>query len=187
MTKEIRTTKDEVTDSELFRAFGFVILSSFGFRHSSFPSPWPPPNCRSSNRSSRPAPSGVAAGDDCAATARLSENRQSIAGRGRPNASHPRRGARFDRGARSGPGPILVLGNRRLAVGRKLYFEAYDFTDAAWPGRGGHAVRTFATRWPPGPTSSCSAEAMRRAWPMRPARWSTWSAATAACWATSTS
>ena len=43
-----------------------------------------------------------------------------------------------------GPGPILVLGNMiDSQLARKLYFEAYDFTDAAWPGRGGHAVRTI--------------------------------------------
>ena len=43
-----------------------------------------------------------------------------------------------------GPGPILVLGNMMDSqLARKLYFEAYDFTDAAWPGPGGHAVRTI--------------------------------------------
>ena len=37
-----------------------------------------------------------------------------------------------------GRGPLLVMGN--LATGglaRRLYFTAYDFTDYAWPGRGG--------------------------------------------------
>jgi len=43
-----------------------------------------------------------------------------------------------------GRGPILVMGNLALsAVGKKLYFEGYDFTDYAWPGRGGYVVRTI--------------------------------------------
>lgn len=47
-----------------------------------------------------------------------------------------------------GAGPIVVLGNlmdSRLA--RRLYFEAYDFTDYAWPGAGGHVVRTIRDPW----------------------------------------
>ncbi|MEW6355622.1 MAG: PQQ-binding-like beta-propeller repeat protein [Planctomycetota bacterium] len=43
-----------------------------------------------------------------------------------------------------GRGPLLVLGN--LAVGaasRKLYLTGYDFTDYAWPGKGGRVVRTI--------------------------------------------
>ncbi len=43
-----------------------------------------------------------------------------------------------------GPGPILVLGNMMDSqLARRLYFEAYDFTDAAWPGPGGSAIRTI--------------------------------------------
>ncbi len=43
-----------------------------------------------------------------------------------------------------GAGPILVLGNLMdCQLARKLYFEAYDFTDYAWPGVGGHVVRTI--------------------------------------------
>jgi len=42
-----------------------------------------------------------------------------------------------------GRGPLLVMGNLALSVvGRKLYFEGYDFTDYAWPGQGGYVVRT---------------------------------------------
>jgi outer membrane protein assembly factor BamB len=47
-----------------------------------------------------------------------------------------------------GAGPIVVLGNlmdSRLA--RRLYFEAYDFTDYAWPSPGGHVVRTIRDPW----------------------------------------
>jgi len=43
-----------------------------------------------------------------------------------------------------GAGPVLVLGNiveNRLA--RKLYLTVYDFADLAWPGAGGHVVRTI--------------------------------------------
>ena len=47
-----------------------------------------------------------------------------------------------------GPGPILVLGNLMDSqLARKLYFEAYDFTDYAWPSAGGHAVRTIRDPW----------------------------------------
>jgi len=43
-----------------------------------------------------------------------------------------------------GRGPLLVLGNLVLsAAGKKLYFTGYDFTDYAWPGKGGHVVRTI--------------------------------------------
>ncbi len=43
-----------------------------------------------------------------------------------------------------GSGPLLVMGNLMTgAAARKLYFEGYDFTDCAWPGRGGHVVRTI--------------------------------------------
>ena len=43
-----------------------------------------------------------------------------------------------------GAGPILVLGNLMdCQLARKLYFEAYDFTDYAWPSAGGHVVRTI--------------------------------------------
>ena len=43
-----------------------------------------------------------------------------------------------------GQGPVLVMGNLVVsALGKKLYFEGYDFTDYAWPGRGGHVVRTI--------------------------------------------
>ena len=42
-----------------------------------------------------------------------------------------------------GAGPVLVLGDiteNRLA--RTLYLTAYDFADLAWPGAGGHVLRT---------------------------------------------
>ena len=43
-----------------------------------------------------------------------------------------------------GKGPLLVLGNLMdSAACRKLYLTAYDFTDLAWPGAGGHVVRTI--------------------------------------------
>jgi len=43
-----------------------------------------------------------------------------------------------------GAGPVLVLGNLMDSqLARKLYFEAYDFTDYAWPSAGGHVVRTI--------------------------------------------
>lgn len=43
-----------------------------------------------------------------------------------------------------GRGPLLVMGNLIVsAVGRNLYFTAYDFTDYSWPGKGGHVVRTI--------------------------------------------
>ena len=43
-----------------------------------------------------------------------------------------------------GRGPVLVMGNLTESVlGRKLYLTGYDFTDYAWPGKGGHVVRTI--------------------------------------------
>ena len=43
-----------------------------------------------------------------------------------------------------GRGPLLVMGNLMLsAAGRKLYLTGYDFTDYAWPGAGGHVIRTI--------------------------------------------
>ena len=43
-----------------------------------------------------------------------------------------------------GSGPLLVMGNLVVSqVGRRLYFEGYDFTDYAWPGRGGYVLRTI--------------------------------------------
>ena len=45
--------------------------------------------------------------------------------------------------SRLAAGPLLVPGNLVTnAVSRRLYFGGYDFTDCAWPGRGGHVVRT---------------------------------------------
>lgn len=47
-------------------------------------------------------------------------------------------------GALAGPGPLLVLGNLMAsATVRRLYCEAYDFTDHAFPGPGGCVVRTI--------------------------------------------
>ena len=38
-----------------------------------------------------------------------------------------------------GPGPVISLGNLMDSqLGRRLYLDAYDFTDHAWPSRGGH-------------------------------------------------
>ena len=50
-----------------------------------------------------------------------------------------------------GSGPLLVMGNLTTgAAARTLYFTGYDFTDCAWPGKGGTVVRTirdpFGTR-----------------------------------------
>ena len=43
-----------------------------------------------------------------------------------------------------GEGPILVLGNMMDSrIARKLYLEAYDFTDCAWPGVNGYMLRTI--------------------------------------------
>ncbi|NOZ22756.1 MAG: PQQ-binding-like beta-propeller repeat protein [Planctomycetes bacterium] len=43
-----------------------------------------------------------------------------------------------------GRGPLLVMGNLMIsAAGRKLYLTGYDFTDYAWPGKGGRVVRTI--------------------------------------------
>ena len=43
-----------------------------------------------------------------------------------------------------GRGPVLVMGNLvTSALGRKLYLTGYDFTDYAWPGKGGHVLRTI--------------------------------------------
>ena len=40
--------------------------------------------------------------------------------------------------------PLIVMGNLATgAAARKLYLTGYDFTDYAWPGRGGHVVRTL--------------------------------------------
>lgn len=52
--------------------------------------------------------------------------------------------AEADPAAMSGPGPLLVLGNLMdSTVVRRLYFEAYDFTDYAFPGPGGYTLRTI--------------------------------------------
>jgi outer membrane protein assembly factor BamB len=46
--------------------------------------------------------------------------------------------------ALTGPAPLLVLGNLMdSAVVRRLYCEAYDFTDYAFPGPGGCTLRTI--------------------------------------------
>ncbi len=46
--------------------------------------------------------------------------------------------------AELGAGPIIVLGNLMDSeLARKLYVEAYDFTDYSWPSPGGHVVRTI--------------------------------------------
>ena len=43
-----------------------------------------------------------------------------------------------------GQGPLLVLGNlMEGAASRQLYLTGYDMTDLAWPGAGGHVVRTI--------------------------------------------
>jgi len=43
-----------------------------------------------------------------------------------------------------GKGPILVLGNMMDSrIARKLYLEAYDFTDYSWPGAKGYMLRTI--------------------------------------------
>jgi len=48
----------------------------------------------------------------------------------------------------SGAGPLIVLGNlMHSARVRRLYFEAYDFTDYAFPGPGGWVVRTLGEPW----------------------------------------
>ncbi|NUQ65190.1 MAG: hypothetical protein HUU20_22215, partial [Pirellulales bacterium] len=42
-----------------------------------------------------------------------------------------------------GPGPLISLGNLMDSqLGRRLYLDAYDFTDYAWPSSGGHVVRS---------------------------------------------
>jgi hypothetical protein len=47
-----------------------------------------------------------------------------------------------------GPGPVVVLGNlMESALVRRLYFEAYDFTDYAFPGPGGYTLRTIGEPW----------------------------------------
>ena len=47
-----------------------------------------------------------------------------------------------------GAGPMVVLGNLMESVlVRRLYFEAYDFTDYAFPGPGGYALRTIGEPW----------------------------------------
>ncbi|MBX3750984.1 MAG: hypothetical protein KF897_12915 [Opitutaceae bacterium] len=47
-----------------------------------------------------------------------------------------------------GTGPLIVLGNLMVsALVRRLYFEAYDFTDHAFPGPGGWVVRTLGEPW----------------------------------------
>lgn len=49
-----------------------------------------------------------------------------------------------DAAGRTGPGPVLVLGNLMdSTLVRRLYYEAYDFTDYAFPGPGGHVLRTI--------------------------------------------
>ena len=48
----------------------------------------------------------------------------------------------------AGTGPLIVLGNLMVsALVRRLYFEAYDFTDYAFPGPGGWVARC-ASRTP---------------------------------------
>ncbi len=50
-----------------------------------------------------------------------------------------------------GAGPVVVLGNlMESALVRRLYFEAYDFTDYAFPGPGGYALRTIGEPWSAG-------------------------------------
>jgi hypothetical protein len=52
--------------------------------------------------------------------------------------------AESDANALTGAGPLLVLGNlMESTVVRRLYFEAYDFTDYAFPGPGGYTLRTI--------------------------------------------
>lgn len=47
-----------------------------------------------------------------------------------------------------GAGPLIVLGNLMVStLVRRLYFEAYDFTDYAFPGPGGWVVRTIGEPW----------------------------------------
>lgn len=51
-------------------------------------------------------------------------------------------------GVPPGTGPLIVLGNLMDgALVRRLYFEAYDFTDYAFPGPGGWVVRTIGEPW----------------------------------------
>ena len=41
-------------------------------------------------------------------------------------------------------GPIIILGNLMHGkLARRLYLQAYDFTDYAWPSPGGHVLRTI--------------------------------------------
>lgn len=50
-----------------------------------------------------------------------------------------------------GAGPLIVLGNLMDSVlVRRLYFEAYDFTDYAFPGPGGWVVRMIGEPWAAG-------------------------------------
>jgi len=50
-----------------------------------------------------------------------------------------------------GPGPVVVLGNLvESTLVRRLYFEAYDFTDYAFPAPGGHVLRTIGKPWDAG-------------------------------------
>lgn len=56
----------------------------------------------------------------------------------------PRVVAENEPGALGGAGPLIVLGNLMdSSVGRRLYLEAYDFTDYAFPGPGGWTLRTI--------------------------------------------
>ena len=49
-----------------------------------------------------------------------------------------------DAAALTGSAPLVVLGNlMESTVVRRLYFEAYDFTDYAFPGPGGYTLRTI--------------------------------------------
>ncbi|MCS6860002.1 MAG: hypothetical protein NZT92_06760 [Abditibacteriales bacterium] len=48
-------------------------------------------------------------------------------------------------------GGVVALGhawNNRIV--RRLYYEMYDWTDAAWPSRGGYALRTIVDPYAPG-------------------------------------
>lgn len=78
--------------------------------------------------------------EDYAAVARaLAAALTAVTGRAMAVAVEPADGA-----PPAGEGPWLVLGNlMESAVVRRLYFEAYDFTDWAFPGPGGWALRTI--------------------------------------------
>ena len=79
-----------------------------------------------------------AAGDYPAIAARLAQDLQAVTGVA-PSVVDER-----EPNALAGSAPVLVLGNLMdSAVGRRLYFGAYDFTDYAFPGPGGYTLRTI--------------------------------------------